>query len=182
MLMGHRSRVTPPQTSLAVAAGRPPLSFQLEKVLTSTANPGVWLLLALATGCAGVGQEGQAPQRSASFGVSHDEAAFLLGFCRNLVSSTSPEAKSGQDDLFKYGTALLRFRFAFFFDSQKRVFDSFNRAVAGGDIVFNVTIDAPALTLPNMQLTAHNFDVVQSSTVWVVHLRHLTHRLTCRRT
>jgi hypothetical protein len=66
----------------------------------------------MATGCEGVGMEAQAPQRSASFGVSHDQAAFLLGFCRNLVSSTSPETKSGgQADLFKYAThPPLRFR------------------------------------------------------------------------
>ena len=105
--------------------------------------------------------EAQAPQRSASFGVSRDQAAFLLGFCRNLVSSTSPETKpGGHDHLFKYSThPVLPLSFGFL--AQKSVFGRLGRAAAGGDIVFNVTIDAPALTLPNMQLTAHNFDVVR---------------------
>ncbi|ELR19157.1 uncharacterized protein ACA1_031810 [Acanthamoeba castellanii str. Neff] len=55
-------------------------------------------------------------------------------------------------------STLLRF-FSFALLSFSTNKTGFSRAVAGGDIVFNVTIDAPALTLPNMQLTAHNFDV-----------------------
>ena len=49
------------------------------------------------------------------------------------------------------------FAFVWFLGSKKLG----GRAADGGAIVFNVTIDAPALTLPNMQLTAHNFDVVR---------------------
>ena len=43
--------------------------------------------------------------------------------------------------------------------------------------MFNVTIDAPALTLPNMQLTAHNFDVVRSNTMSGVFTTWFSHPL-----
>jgi hypothetical protein len=32
--------------------------------------------------------------------------------------------------------------------------------VAAGDIVFNITIDTPQLTLPNLQIVGYNVDMV----------------------